>query len=230
MNFPLILVVDDDPIITRTLALDLDADGFEVVTAATAGEALRWLEGHLPDLVLVDLLLPDLHGFELSRKIKSYNDIPIIMLTAVGTEESIIAGLEQYAEDYIVKPFSYKQMLARVNRVLKRTRATKLECDTVRLANEVVVDFARHVVSLNGHESKLTPTESRALCCLVRYANQVVSGQTLLSEIWEDGEGDETRLRVLVKRLREKIEPDAGEPRVLLNERGMGYRLEMSRQ
>lgn len=230
LYFPLILLVDDDPIITRTLAIDLDADGFEVVTAATASEALRWLERRLPDLAVVDLLLPDMHGFELSRKIKSYNDLPIVMLTAVGTEQSIVAGLEQYAEDYIVKPFSYKQLLARITRVLKRTRMAKPFQDVVRICDEVEVDFARHIVTINGRESKLTPTESRALACLVRHANQVVSGAALMEAVWEDGEGDETRLRVLIKRLREKVEPNPCEPCILLNERGMGYKLEINRQ
>jgi len=227
MQFPLILVIDDDPIITRTLSLNLQADGYDVVTAAGGGEALRVLERRLPDLAIVDLILPDIHGFDLSRKIKSYNDIPIVMLTAVGTEESIIAGLERYAEDYVVKPFSYKQLLARVTRVLKRTRTAKPEREVVKLSNAVAIDFARHSVTVNGNETKLTPTESRALASLVRHANQVVATETLLREIWEDDEGDENRLWVLIKRLREKIEPDPREPRVLVNERGVGYRLEV---
>jgi len=227
MQFPLILVIDDDPIITRTLSLNLQADGYDVVTAAGGGEALRVLERRLPDLAIVDLILPDIHGFDLSRKIKSYNDIPIVMLTAVGTEESIIAGLERYAEDYVVKPFSYKQLLARVTRVLKRTRTAKPERDVVKISNAVAIDFARHSVTVNGNETKLTPTESRALASLVRHANQGVATETLLREIWEDDEGDENRLWVLIKRLREKIEPDPREPRVLVNERGVGYRLEV---
>ncbi len=225
VTFPLILVVDDDPIITRTLAMDLDADGFEVITAASAGEALRCLERRLPDLSIVDLMLPDMHGFELARRIKSYNDVPIVMLTAISTEESIVTGLTQYAEDYVVKPFSYQQLLARISRVLKRTSAAKPAGDVVELSSEVTINFARHVVSVNGCESRLTPTESRALACLTRHANQVVSDDALMDEVWEDREGDETRLRVLIKRLRQKIEPEPSTPRILVNERGEGYRL-----
>lgn len=229
MQFPLILVVDDDPIVTRTLSLNMQADGFDVVTAASGSEALRLLEKRLPALAIVDLMLPDIHGFDLSRKIKCYNDIPIVMLTAVGTEASIVEGLEEYAEDYIVKPFSYKQLLARIARVLKRTQSTKPETDVVKISREVEVDFARHIVSVRRREVKLTPTESRALLALIRHANRPVSTETLLGEIWQDGEGDENRWWVLVKRLREKIEPDPSEPRLLVNERGVGYRLVISK-
>ena len=228
--FPLILVIDDDPVITRTLMLNLQADGYDVITAASGSEALRALALRLPDLAVVDLMLPDMHGFELSRKIKTYNDIPIVMLTAVGTEESIVAGLEQFAEDYIVKPFSYKQLLARVTRVLRRTRGVKPEHDLVKIADGVEVDFARHSVTVNGCEAKLTPTESRVLACLVRHPNQSVSNEILLEEIWQDGDGDEGRLWVLIKRLREKLEPNPRVPCVLVNERGVGYRLVISKQ
>ena len=230
MQFPLIEVVDDDPIVTRTLSLNLHSDGYDVVTAASGSEALRLLEKRLPALAIVDLMLPDMHGFDLSRKIKSYNDIPIVMLTAVGTEESIIEGLEEYAEDYVVKPFSYKQLLARIARVLKRTQSAKLESEIVKISREVEVNFARHIVTVKRREAKLTPTESRALAFLIRRANQAVSTETLLSDIWEDGDGDDNRLWVLVKRLREKIEPDPSEPRLLVNERGVGYRLVTSDQ
>ena len=227
VQFPFILVIDDDPIVTRTLSLNLQADGYDVVTAASGSEARRALERRLPDLAIVDLMLPDIHGFDLSRKIKSYNDIPIVMLTAVGTEESIIAGLEQYAEDYIVKPFSYKQLLARVTRVLKRTQTARLESAIVKISSEVEIDFARHLVKVKARETKLTPTESRALASLARRMRQVVPTEMLMSEIWEDGEGDESRLWVLIKRLREKIEPDPSEPSLLVNERGVGYKLEL---
>src|SRR3972149_474938 len=109
VRFPLILVVDDDPTITRSLQANLEADGFDVLTAHNGQEALRLMGRRLPDLVIVDLLLPDMHGFELSKRIKEYLDLPIVMLTAVGNEDSIIEGLDLYAEDYVVKPFSYRE-------------------------------------------------------------------------------------------------------------------------
>ncbi len=227
MRFPLILVIDDDPVVTRTLSLNLHADGYDVVTASSGSEALQVLAHRLPDLAVVDLMLPDIHGFELSQKIKAYNDIPIVMLTAVGTEESIIAGLEQFAEDYVVKPFSYKQLEARLARVLKRTRTAKPESDVVKIAHGLEIDFARHSLVGVGGEKKLTPAESRALVLLVRHKNQIVATDQLMEYVWGDGEGDEDRLWVLINRLRQKLEPNPKVPRFLLNERGVGYKLEV---
>ncbi len=228
MQFPLILVIDDDPVVTRTLSLNLQADGYDVVTASSGAEALQHLAHRLPALAIVDLMLPDIHGFELSEKIKAYNDLPIIMLTAVGTEESIIAGLERFAEDYVVKPFSYKQLEARIARVLKRTQTAKPEANVVRIGEGVEVDWARHVVTTEGTVKKLTPAESRALASLLSHKNQIVTTEQLMEQVWEDGEGDEDRVWVLINRLRQKIEPDPKAPRYLVNERGVGYKLEVT--
>jgi DNA-binding response OmpR family regulator len=225
LHFPLILLVDDDAVILRTLSLNLQADGYDVITAASGGEALRMLERRLPDLAIVDLMLPDMHGFEVSRRIKQYVDLPIVMLTAVGTEESVIQGLEEFAEDYIVKPFSYRQLLARVGRVLKRARPAMPVNEIVHLGQHAVIDFAKHQVIVGDHTERLTPTESRALACLARRVNQVVPVEALMDEVWPDGEGDTERLWVLINRLRHKLEPNPKEPSFLLNERRIGYRL-----
>lgn len=230
MQFPLILVVDDDPVVTRTLCLNLQTDGYDVVTASSGREALRLLDKRLPALAIVDLLLPDIHGFDLSRKIKSYGDIPILVLTAVGTVESIVQGLEESADDYVVKPYRYAELRARIGRILKRARSTSPATDVVPISAEVHADFARHVVTVAGREVKLTRTETRSLVFLFRHANQAVPTETLVREIWEDGEGDENRLWVLIKRLRDKIELDPSNPHLLLNERGVGYRLVVGMQ
>jgi DNA-binding response OmpR family regulator len=224
-HFPLILIIDDDPVILRTLSLNLQADGYDVVTAASGNEALRVVQKRLPNLAIVDLMLPDMHGFEVCKRLKQYVDLPIVMLTAVGTEESIVKGLEEYAEDYIVKPFSYRQLLARLTRVLKRTRSAIPESEVVRLDEHTAIDFARHQIMVNDQSERLTPNESRALAYLARHANQVVSNDALMEEVWPDGEGDTERLWVLINRLRHKLEPKPKEPRFLLNERSIGYRL-----
>src|SRR3989338_6861969 len=125
VHFPGVLIVDDDVTILRSLQVNLEADGFDVYTATTGSEALERLQQKLPDLVLVDLLLPDMHGFELCRRIKRFLDLPIIMLTGVGTEDSVVEGLDLYAEDYVVKPFGYRELLARISRVLKRTEKVR---------------------------------------------------------------------------------------------------------
>jgi DNA-binding response OmpR family regulator len=227
IHFPNILLVDDDPIILRTLSLNLQADGYEVMTASSGGEAFRALEQRLPDLAIVDLMLPDMHGFEVCRRIKQYVDLPVVLLTAVGTEETVVKGLEEFAEDYIVKPFSYRQLLARIGRVLKRARSAMPENDTVRLGDHIVIDFARHQLMIDERTERLTPTESRALSCLVRRANQVVSNEMLMDEVWPDGNGDAERLWVLINRLRHKLEPNPKLPVYLLNERRIGYSLQL---
>jgi DNA-binding response OmpR family regulator len=228
VHFPLILIVDDDPVILRTLSLNLQADGYDVVMAASGSEALRALEQRLPDLAIVDLMLPDMHGFEICRRIKQYSDLPVVLLTAVGTEESVVKGLEEFAEDYIVKPFSYRQLLARIKRVLKRAGPAMPERDVMQLGEHALIDFAKHQMVIGDRTERLTPTESRALSCLARRANQVVSNELLIDEVWPDGEGDAERLWVLINRLRHKLEPNPKAPMFLLNEPRIGYRLQVS--
>ena len=223
--FPQILLVDDDPILVRTLQLNLERDGFQVAVASNGQEALKTLERRIPDLMLVDLLLPDMHGFELSRRVKQYLDVPIIMVTAVGAEESVVKGIESYAEDYVVKPFNYRELLARLNRILKRTRNVLPEGQIIKLGSELVIDFARHVVAINGQELRLTPTEERLLAALARNLNRVVPKGRLIDETWPDGEGDPPRLWVNIQRIRRKMEPQPEVPRYLITEANVGYKL-----
>ena len=223
--FPQILLVDDDPILVRTLQLNLERDGFQVAVASNGQEALKTLERRIPDLMLVDLLLPDMHGFELSRRVKQYLDVPIIMVTAVGAEDSVVKGIESYAEDYVVKPFNYRELLARLNRILKRTRNVLPEGQIIKLGSELVIDFARHVVAINGQELRLTPTEERLLAALARNLNRVVPKGRLIDETWPDGEGDPPRLWVNIQRIRRKLEPQPDVPRYLITEANVGYKL-----
>ena len=223
--FPQILLVDDDPILVRTLQLNLERDGFQVAVASNGQEALDTLERRIPDLMLVDLLLPDMHGFELSRRVKQYLDVPIIMVTAVGAEESVVKGIESYAEDYVVKPFNYRELLARLNRILKRTRNVLPEGQIIKLGSELVIDFARHVVAINGQERRLTPTEERLLAALARNLNRVVPKGRLIDETWPDGEGDPPRLWVNIQRIRRKMEPQPDVPKYLITEANVGYKL-----
>jgi len=227
VRFPGLLVVDDDPTIVRSLRVNLEAEGYEVQTATSGREALEKVRARLPDLAIVDLLLPDMHGFELCRRLKSYIDLPIIMLTAVDTEASVVEGLEKYAEDYIVKPFSYRELLTRVARVLKRTRAVLPQEQVLSIDEGVEVDFARHEALMGKRRVGLTPIESRILAVLARRANQTVPVAQLLDETWPDGEGDGPRLWVNIRRLRRKLEADPDHPQRLVTERGKGYRLKV---
>lgn len=228
VHFPLILVVDDDPTIIRSLRINLEADGFDVLTATTGQGALTQMESRLPDLMVLDLLLPDAHGFDLAKRIKSYLDVPTIMLTGVGDEDSVVDGLQSYAEDYVVKPFSYRELVARINRVLKRTKRAIPENQVVLVDSQLRLDFARHRALLGSTEVKLTPSESRLLALMARNPNQVVSTETIMDEVWPDGDGDPGRLWVNIARVRSKIEVNPRRPQRLLTERGLGYRLRIS--
>ena len=175
VHFPELLVIDDDRHILRFLKMNLERDGFEVRTAENGLEALKQIQRRLPDMALVDLLLPDMHGFKLCNKIKAYIDIPIIVLTAVGTEESAVEGLEKYAEDYIVKPFRYQELRARINRILERNKHLLPPRYLEIVPGELSLDFSRRVVILQDKEVSLTPMESRLLTCLARNSNCMVS-------------------------------------------------------
>ncbi len=225
VRFPELLVIDDDRHILRFLKMNLERDGFEVRTAENGQEALEQMQRRLPDLALVDLLLPDMHGFELCSRIKAYIDMPIIVLTAVGTEESTVEGLEKHAEDYIVKPFRYRELRARINRVLERSKHLLPPRHFEILPGELSVDFARHVIVLRDGEVSLTPKESRLLMCLARNPNRVVSQERLMDEVWLDGEGDPLRLKVAVHRLRTKLGKESERTRYLRAYRGQGYML-----
>jgi DNA-binding response OmpR family regulator len=225
VHFPLLLIVDDDPTITRSLKVNLEADGFDVITAACGREALDLMESKLPDLLIVDLILPDMHGFDFCRKVKGYLDVPIIMLTAVDSEDSKVSGLGAYAEDYIVKPFSYRELLARVGRVLKRAQHLLPKEQVLAVDRGLSLNFARHVALLTDREIQLTPVESRILSVLATNANRVVTSERLIDLAWPDGEGDPNRLWVNIRRLRNKLEDGPSQPKRLVTERGLGYKL-----
>lgn len=224
-GFPLILVVDDDENIRRTLRFNLDADGYRVRTAVTGQEALNLLSKELPDLGIIDLILPDMHGFELARRIKVYFDIPLIFLTAVGAENTIIDGLDLYAEDYVVKPFSYPQLLARVGRVIKRTRHLLPDTSTVRLDERLTIDIARKCAVVDGKQVALTPIECRLIWYLATRIGRIASSSAIIDTIWDDDDGDAQRLWVHIRNLRQKIEKDPTNPKYLVTCRGEGYKL-----
>jgi DNA-binding response OmpR family regulator len=227
MNLPTILVVDDDPHILRLVRQSLETEGFEVSTAVTGQQALNKLTRELPNLAIVDLKLPDIDGFEVCRRIQQYAIVPVIMLTGVDNTETIVDGLNRYAEDYIVKPFNARELAARVRRVLRRFG----DVQTNGSSAEVVVDdtlkinFGQHWADVQGRHQELTPTESKLLHMLVRHAGQVLTTDSLLARVWSPEEEVYVEgLRVHIRRLREKIEPDPSKPIYILTERGVGYR------
>jgi DNA-binding response OmpR family regulator len=220
-----VLVVDDDPDILRLVRDKLDRAGFDVLTAPSGQHALEVIDRHgLPHLAIVDINMPGMDGFEFCRVVQSYSDLPVIMLTAVDEEETIIQGIEHYAEDYVTKPFSPRELVARARRVLRRiggfgyTLSPQIQVD-----EQLTIDFAGQQALADGKQTPLTPTETKILYILMRNAGQIVTTDFLLRRLWPREEIFEDTLRVHISRLRRKIEPNPSQPRYVITERGTGY-------
>jgi two-component system, OmpR family, KDP operon response regulator KdpE len=220
---PALLVVDDDPEILSSLGIHLRADGYRVLRAANGKEALAALDTELPALAIVDLMMPGMDGFETSRRLKRRADIPIIILTAVDTEETKVRAIEQYADDYLTKPFSYAELAARVGRILKRAWPAGPPASVDTIDERLTLDFASQMVQVDGDVRRLSPTESRLLHLLYANAGRILPNELILDRIWPDAEGEMSYLWEYIRRLREKLGDDPSEPRYIASERGIGY-------
>lgn len=225
-EFPRVLVVDDDPSIVRLVSSKLDLSGYRVMSAHSGQEALeRISQNGLPHLAIVDINMPEMDGFEFCRTVQQYADLPIILLTAVDQEEVIIQGIEHFAEDYVTKPFSPRELMARVGRVLRRMGDFAYTLDpVVRVDERLAVDFVHQQAFLGEEVLTLTPTETKILFILMRNAGQTVTNDFLLRRIWPLDDIFEDTLRVHIHRLRQKIEDKASDIRYIETERGIGYR------
>ncbi|MBX3053645.1 MAG: response regulator transcription factor [Caldilineaceae bacterium] len=225
-EFPRVLVVDDDPAIVRLVASKLDMSGYRVMTAESGREALECIaRDGLPHLAIVDINMPEMDGFAFCRSVQQYADMPVILLTAVDQEEVVIQGIEHFAEDYVTKPFSPRELMARVGRVLRRMGDFAYTLDPIVHVDErLSVDFVHQQVVLNGEEITLTPTETKILFILMRNAGRTVTNDFLLRRIWPLDEIFEDTLRVHIHRLRQKIEDKASKTKYVGTERGIGYR------
>ncbi len=223
-----ILVVDDNTYTLRLVQHTLEQAGYEVSTAISGAEGLKMINRYgLPHLAIVDIHMPEMSGFEFCRTIHDYSDVPVIMLTAVDSEETIVEGLEEHAEDYIVKPFNPPELIARVRRVLGRMEdyTYMLESKT-EIDNRLTVDFPLREATVDGEIVSLTPTETKLLYILVRNAGRIVTTEFLLNRIWPLQDAQEDRLHVHVHRLRRKIEEDHNNPIYIVAERGIGYKFQ----
>lgn len=221
-----VLVVDDEPMVREVLTRYLEHDGFEVVEAADGDDAVAKLDAVEPDLVLLDLMLPKRHGLEVLRHARMTGDVPVILLTALGDEQDRVAGLELGADDYVVKPFSPREVAARVRSVLRR--ATPPAGPSSIEFGDIAMDTGRRLVERAGSSVELTRLEFDLLAYLATKPGQVVSRDELLESVWESSSQwqDPATVTVHVRRLRQKLEEDPSAPRHLLTVYGVGYRFE----
>ena len=221
-----VLVVDDEPRLIHFIRLNLEHDGFEVIEATSGTQALGLLRDRLPDLILLDVMMPDLDGFETLQLIREISTVPVIMLTAKGEEEDRVRGLELGADDYISKPFSPREMVSRVKAVLRRTETPSHSIhEQIVVDKRLSIDFDRREIFVDGTLVQLRPTEFKLLYHLVQNAGWVVPHDQLLAKVWGYEYREETHyLRLYINYLRQKLEPDPSNPLYILTERGVGYR------
>ena len=222
-----VLVVEDEDSFSDALSYMLRREGFEAVVAPTGPEALAEFDRGGADIVLLDLMLPGLPGTEVCRTLRARSSVPIIMLTAKDGEIDKVVGLELGADDYVTKPYSARELLARIRAVLRRRSDSEASGDAVLAAGPVRMDVERHVVLVDGEQVALPLKEFDLLELLLRNAGRVLTRMQLIDRVWgSDYVGDTKTLDVHVKRLRAKIEPDPANPTLLLTVRGLGYKLE----
>ncbi len=222
----LILVVDDEPRMRRFMRMNLDLEGYRVIEANNGMEAIDRVREDLPDLVLLDVMMPEMDGFEALRLIRKTSSVPIIMLTVKGDEEDRVRGLELGADDYVTKPFSPRELASRIKAVLRRSEMpAPADQSIIKVDDRLQIDFNRRQVIVEGKEIKLRPTEYRLLYHLVNNAGWTLPHETLLAKVWGHEYRDETHyLRLYITYLRQKIEEDPTHPKYILTERGLGYR------
>ncbi|MFZ1041747.1 MAG: response regulator transcription factor [Anaerolineales bacterium] len=220
-----ILVVDDEERMVRFIRMNLEHDGFQVIEAFNGKQAIDKLRD-TPDLILLDVMMPDLDGFEVLETVREVTNVPVIMLTAKGEEDDRVRGLELGADDYITKPFSPRELVSRVKAVLRRTEGvTGSMHGLIEVDNRLKIDFDRREIWLEGKLVKLRPTEYRLLYHLVQNAGWVVSHDQLLQKVWGYEYRDEPHyVRLYINYLRQKLEKDPADPKYILTERGVGYR------
>jgi len=222
----LVLVVDDEPRIVNFVRMNLELEGCRVISASNGREALERVRDNLPDIMLLDIMMPGMDGFEVLRRLRQFSAVPVIVLTAKDQEDDRIHGLELGADDYIGKPFSHRELLSRIRAVLRRHATPPPMPQTqLKIDERLTIDFAKHEVLVNGQPVNLRPTEYRLLYHLVQNAGWVMPHDVLLAKVWGPEYRDESHyLRLYITYLRQKIEEDPANPRYILTERGVGYR------
>ncbi|MGD9049016.1 MAG: response regulator transcription factor [Anaerolineae bacterium] len=222
----LVLVVDDESRMIRFVRMNLELEGFQVAEASNGLEALEKVRDELPDLVVLDVMMPEMDGFETLERLREISTVPVIMLTVKGDEEDRIRGLELGADDYVTKPFSPRELASRIRAVLRRAEMPSPVAKTIiDVDDHLQIDFRQREVIVGGERVRLRPTEYRLLYHLVNNAGWVMTHEMLLSKVWGYEYREEAGLlRLYITYLRKKIEPEPGNPRYIFTERGVGYR------
>ncbi|MBC8160289.1 MAG: response regulator transcription factor [Roseiflexaceae bacterium] len=222
----LVLVVDDEQRLVQFMRMNLEIEGCRVISAPDGREALDKVREDMPDVVLLDIMMPGMDGYETLRRLRTFSQVPVLILTAKDSEDNRIQGLELGADDYISKPFGHRELVSRIRAVLRRHYTQPLEpMTTVAVDDRLTIDFARREVQINGERVNLRPTEYRLLFHLVQNAGYVMTHEQLLNKVWGPEYRDESHyLRLYVTYLRQKIEQDPSNPHYILTERGVGYR------
>ncbi|MBI3924565.1 MAG: response regulator transcription factor [Armatimonadetes bacterium] len=221
-----ILVVEDEPHMLDLIRITLEGAGFEVSGAVSGQEGLERIRDEIPDLVLLDLNLPDVSGFEVLREIRGTVQVPVIMVTVQASEEDKVLGLELGADDYIGKPFNHRELVSRIKAVLRRTEMpAPVTRGAVKIDEHLSVDLDRREAIVEGEKVHLRPTEFKLLYQFINHPGRLLTHETLLTRVWGPEYRDDTQiLRLYVTYLRKKLEPDPAHPRYIANERGLGYR------
>jgi two-component system, OmpR family, alkaline phosphatase synthesis response regulator PhoP len=224
-NLSRVLVVDDEPRMIGFIRMNLELEGHQVIEAHNGLEALDLIRTQLPDIVLLDVMMPELDGFETLRMLREFSDIPVIMLTAKADENDVVYGLELGADDYVTKPFGPRELSSRIKAVLRRHESKAPDEAILKVDDRLSVDFNQREVIVNGERIKLRPTEYRLLYHLIENAGWTVPHDQILAKVWGYEYRDEAHyVRLYVNYLREKIEEDPANARYILTERGVGYR------
>ncbi len=225
-----IVTADDDPQLLKLISRNLQFEDYEVFTASDGQQALEQIEAHIPDLVLLDVMMPKMDGFTVCQRVREFSAVPIIIVTARGQDGDKVRGLDLGADDYLTKPFSVEELLARVRAVLRRAQFTANEhahaMTTKITIGALAVDLAQHLVTMDDREVVLTPIEYRILAYLAQNAGRVLTQDLLLEHVWgAEYAGESHMLQVNVNRLRRKLETDPAHPRYILTKVGIGYML-----
>jgi two-component system, OmpR family, KDP operon response regulator KdpE len=222
---PNILVIDDEPQILRALRTILTAKGFQVSVANRGKEGLALAAAGSPDLIILDLSLPDMDGIQVCAQLREWTQTPIIVLSVRDAERDKVAALDKGADDYLTKPFGIEELLARIRVALRHSAMAQGEKESVIRSGPLAIDLPNHLVTRDGTEVKLTATEFKLLAYLATNSGRVLTHQTILSQVWDPADADHVEyLRVYIRQLRKKIEADPEQPEFLVTEPGIGYR------